>query len=74
MKKNPEKYQEIKNKDKLRKQKERGKNRIILQNDLKQLVEAREKKKKTEALKSLYRSPGNKKKQLVLCKNYVLQW
>ena len=29
---------------------------------------------KTEALKSLYRSPGNKKKQLVLCKNYVLQW
>ena len=26
-----------------------------------------------EALKSLYRSPGNKKKQLVLCKNYVLQ-
>jgi hypothetical protein len=27
-----------------------------------------------EALKSLYRSPGNKKKQLVLCKNYVLQW
>jgi hypothetical protein len=30
MKKNPEKYQEIKNKDKLRKQKERGKNRIIL--------------------------------------------
>jgi hypothetical protein len=30
--------------------------------------------KKTEALKSLYRSPGNKKKQLVLCKKYVLQW
>ena len=30
-------------------------------------------KKKTEALKSLYRSPGNKKKQLVLCKNYVLR-
>jgi hypothetical protein len=27
-----------------------------------------------EALKSLYHSPGNKKKQLVLCKNYVLQW
>jgi hypothetical protein len=27
-----------------------------------------------EALKSLYRSPGNKKNQLVLCKNYVLQW
>ena len=27
-----------------------------------------------EALKSLYRSPGYKKKQLVLCKNYVLQW
>ena len=26
-----------------------------------------------EALKSLYRSPGNKKKQLVLCKNYVLR-
>ena len=25
-----------------------------------------------EALKSLYRSPGNKKNQLVLCKNYVL--
>ena len=24
---------------------------------------------KPEALKSLYRSPGNKKKQLVLCKN-----
>jgi hypothetical protein len=23
---------------------------------------------------SLYRSPGNKKKQLVLGKNYVLQW
>ena len=45
MKKNPEKYQEIKNKDKLRKQKERGKNRIILQNDPKRLAEAREKKK-----------------------------
>ena len=28
---------------------------------------------KPEALKSLYRSPGNKKKQLVLCKNYVLR-
>jgi hypothetical protein len=27
-----------------------------------------------EALKSLYRSLGYKKKQLVLCKNYVLQW
>ena len=26
-----------------------------------------------EALKRLYRSPGNKKKQLVLCKNYVLR-
>jgi hypothetical protein len=25
-----------------------------------------------EALKSLYRSPGYKKNQLVLCKNYVL--
>ena len=31
-------------------------------------------KTKPEALKSLYRSPGNKKNQLVLCKNYVLQW
>jgi hypothetical protein len=31
-------------------------------------------KHQPEALKSLYRSPGNKKKQLVLCKNYVLQW
>jgi hypothetical protein len=31
-------------------------------------------KSKPEALKSLYRSPGNKKNQLVLCKNYVLQW
>ena len=30
--------------------------------------------KKPEAFKSLYRSPGYKKKQLVLCKNYVLQW
>jgi hypothetical protein len=30
--------------------------------------------KKPEALKSLYRSPGYKKTQLVLCKNYVLQW
>ena len=29
--------------------------------------------KKPEALKSLYRSPGNKKKKLVLCKNYVLR-
>ena len=29
--------------------------------------------KKPEALKSLYRSPGNKKNQLVLCKNYVLR-
>jgi predicted aldo/keto reductase-like oxidoreductase len=29
--------------------------------------------KEPEALKSLYRSPGNKKKQLVLCKNYVLR-
>jgi hypothetical protein len=26
-----------------------------------------------EALKSLHRSPGYKKKKLVLCKNYVLQ-
>jgi hypothetical protein len=33
-----------------------------------------EEKIKPEALKSLYRSSGNKKKQLVLCKNYVLQW
>jgi hypothetical protein len=33
-----------------------------------------EEKIKPEALKSLYRSPGNKKNQLVLCKNYVLQW
>ena len=31
-------------------------------------------KNKPEALKSLYRSPGYKKNQLVLCKNYVLQW
>jgi hypothetical protein len=30
--------------------------------------------KKPEALKSLYSSPGYKKNQLVLCKNYVLQW
>jgi hypothetical protein len=29
---------------------------------------------KPEALKSLYRSRGYKKNQLVLCKNYVLQW
>ena len=29
---------------------------------------------KPEALKSLYRSPGYKKNQLVLCKFYVLQW
>jgi hypothetical protein len=29
---------------------------------------------KPEALRSLYRSPGYKKNQLVLCKNYVLQW
>jgi hypothetical protein len=27
-----------------------------------------------EAFKSLYRSPGYKKNQLVPCKNYVLQW
>ena len=27
-----------------------------------------------EAIKSLYHSPGYKKNQLVLCKNYVLQW
>jgi hypothetical protein len=26
------------------------------------------------SLTSLYRSPGNKKNQWVLCKNYVLQW
>jgi hypothetical protein len=32
-----------------------------------------QRKKKPEALKSLYRSPGNKKNQLVLCKNYVLR-
>jgi hypothetical protein len=31
-------------------------------------------RQKPEALKSLYRSPGYKKTQLVLCKNYVLQW
>ena len=29
---------------------------------------------KPEGLKSRYRSPGYKKNQLVLCKNYVLQW
>ena len=29
---------------------------------------------KPEALNSLYRSSGYKKNQLVLCKNYVLQW
>ena len=29
-------------------------------------------KDKPEALKSMHRSPGYKKKQLVLCKNYVL--
>jgi hypothetical protein len=29
-------------------------------------------KTEPEALKSLYRSPGYKKNQLVLCKNYVL--
>jgi hypothetical protein len=31
-------------------------------------------KHQPEVLKSLYRSPGYKKNQLVLCKNYVLQW
>jgi hypothetical protein len=31
-------------------------------------------KDKPEALKSMHRSPGYKKKQLVLCKNDVLQW
>ena len=31
-------------------------------------------KQQPEALKSLYRSPGYKMNQLVLCKNYVLQW
>ena len=31
-------------------------------------------RQRQDALKSLYRSPGNKKNQLVLCKNYVLQW
>ena len=34
----------------------------------------RHKANKPEALKSLYRSPGYKKNQLALCKNYVLQW
>ena len=29
---------------------------------------------KPEGLKSLYRSPGYKKNQMVLCKNYALQW
>jgi hypothetical protein len=29
---------------------------------------------KPEALQSLHHSPGNKKNQLVLCKNYVMQW
>ena len=33
----------------------------------------RHKLKEPEALKSLYRSPGNKKNQLVLCTNYVLR-
>ena len=37
-------------------------------------IKIRENPKIPEALKSLYRSPGYKKKQLVLCKNYVLQW
>jgi hypothetical protein len=27
-----------------------------------------------EVLKSMYHSPGYQKNQLVLCKNYVLQW
>jgi hypothetical protein len=31
-------------------------------------------KHQPKALKSLYRSLGYKKNQLVLCKNYVLQW
>jgi hypothetical protein len=33
-----------------------------------------EAKFKPEALKSLYRSSGYKKNQLVLCKYYILQW
>ena len=37
-------------------------------------VDFRNNIKKPEALKSLYCSPGYKKNQLVLCKNYVLQW
>jgi hypothetical protein len=39
----------------------------------KYLLLVSEEKIKPEALKSLYRSPGNKKNQLVLCKNYVLR-
>jgi hypothetical protein len=42
--------------------------------DIAEILLKVELKHQPEALKSLYRSPGNKKKQLVLCKNYVLQW
>ena len=40
---------------------------------LAKLFQRRRLKYEPEALKSLYRSPGNKKNQLVLCKNYVLR-
>jgi hypothetical protein len=46
---------------------------IYLRNALKN-PRQKQKNNKPEALKSLYRSPGYKKNQLVLCKNYVLQW
>ena len=46
----------------------------MLENKGKKIMVDNEKDKQPEALKSLYRSPGYKKNQLVLCKNYVLQW
>jgi hypothetical protein len=57
-----------------------SKNKILFQSKLKRVLKLLSSyieiicKKRPEALKSLYRSPGNKKNQLVLCKNYVLQW
>ena len=47
---------------------------VMISKDIQNLTICYYDYKQPEALKSLYRSPGYKKNQLVLCKNYVLQW
>ena len=54
--------------------KNKGWNSIINIKEKHSVLISRQNINTPEALKSLYRSPGYKKNQLVLYKNYVLQW